>query len=195
MNISPEELIILDVASELTLRRSAFFRDGFEFSYNMDCHGLPDNELLKLIAEMENRQLIIPTNSGLSERSIVGISKTGAQIWESIRKPDWNCYIGGGESSDGEIANTQIFGLDPAICWKYLYFQFEFGFLSPDTVALEAGFKRTRLRKWHKETDVYHIQLSTKFIESNVDLESYYERQFWWSGATGLARKQRDRDG
>ena len=161
----------------------------------MDCHGLPDNELLKLIAEMENRQLIIPTNSGLSERSIVDISNTGAQIWESIRKPDWNCYIGGGESSDGEIANTQIFGLDSAICWKYLYFQFEFGFLSPDTVALEAGFKRTRLRKWHKETDVYHIQLSTKFIESNVDLESYYERQFWWSGATGLARKQRDRDG
>ena len=194
MDISPKELIILDVASESPLRRCALFRDGFDITYNMPCHGLPDDELLKLIAKMEDRNLITPTNSGLSERSIVEISKTGAEVWESIRKPDWNCYIDGCDSSDGGIANTQIFGLDPAICWKYLYFQFEFGFLCPDIVELEAGFKRQRLRKWHDETDVYHIQLSTKYIESNVDLESYYQQQFWWSAASELARKQRDRD-
>ncbi len=190
MEISSEELTVLDVASELTLRRCAFFQDGFETTYDMPCHELPNDELLKLIERMEHRGLIVPTNSGLSDRSIVEISSFGAATWESIRKPDWNRYIGGGESSDGDIANSQILGLDPAFCWRYLYFQFEFGFLSPDIVKLTAGFERQRLRNWLAETDVYQIQLSTKYIESNVDLDSYYHQQFWWSGVSELRRNQ-----
>ena len=195
MTIAPSkpELAILDVASEHTVARRHYYRDGFEGAWNLTSHDLPDVELIETIAQMENKGLIVPTHSGNSTESIVKIAEHGAATWESVRRPDWQTYLADLTSvpSSG-FSETHLWSLNPELCWRYLHASFAFGRLSMSEIELTAEFSRGRLRFWHSESDIYNIKIkSATSDDTNIALEKWQANQFWWSSISELIQSPR----
>ena len=193
MILAPPELTILDVASEFELKRRHYFSDGFEGAYNLDNHGLTDGALLQAIVRMEEAGLLVATGAdSTDDDQLVTISTQGAKQWELARRPNWRLYIFGGS----DTGTTSICGLDPEICWRHLYSLVAFKRLSIDSISLSAEYVRGRLRCWLPETDIYRIDVTAPTIENpSIDLDDWFEKQFWWSGVGDLIREPRFRHG
>jgi hypothetical protein len=89
-NLSPDELLILDVLFDGDAPVRSLRRDSFELTFNSQCHALDDNQLRSTLHRLIDEYILFTSeDDGISR---VGLTKYGGSLWALERCPIWEKY-------------------------------------------------------------------------------------------------------